>query len=354
MGITSIEWTSRVLPDGNIVPGYTFNGWRGCVEVSPGCAHCYARKLSLRDPAVLGRWGGMDKGGTRVFASVARWEELLRWNRDAGKAGRKALVFAHSLSDVFEDWSGPILAANERPLWWCGASLSNSPVPSTGLPRDSRWFTMDDAREILFQHIDECKNLVFQLVTKRPQNILRMWPADGRRRENVWLLTSVESQATADERIPHLLRCRRLAPVLGLSMEPLLECVDISRWLSLATNDAYYASPEFRSWHQIDWVIVGGESGPDARPCGVTWIGTIAHDCATYKTPCFVKQLGSRVEARNDAVSHWFEECGHLDLDATERYQGAVGRVRGFRDPKGGDPSEWPSDLRVRQFPPGV
>src|SRR4051794_38669367 len=86
---TKIQWTH-----------HTFNPWRGCQKVSPGCAHCYAEQLSLRNPKVLGEWG---PDGKRVIASESYWRLPLKWNRDAHKAGERRRVFCASLADVFED-----------------------------------------------------------------------------------------------------------------------------------------------------------------------------------------------------------------------------------------------------------
>lgn len=88
-----------------------------------------------------------------------------------------------------------------------------------------------------------------------------------------------------------------------------------------------------------------------ARPCNIAWIRSIVAQCKAAGVACFVKQLGSHVVAPNDEAAEWFDAVGHLGMDETERYQGAIGRVRGFEDKKGGDWNEWPEDLRVREFP---
>ena len=99
MGLTAIEWTSSVKPDGTVVQGYSFNPWRGCTKVSAGCTHCYAETLSKRNPAVLGIWG---KSGTRSIAAESYWKQPIKWNRDAAMAGERRRVFCASLADVFE------------------------------------------------------------------------------------------------------------------------------------------------------------------------------------------------------------------------------------------------------------
>jgi len=137
----------------------------------------------------------------------------------------------------------------------------------------------------------------------------------GRPPLNVWIGVSVEDQERADQRIPELLRIP--AKVRFLSVEPLLGPVDLEdEWLSckVGTNSG------------IHWAIVGGESGRGARPCNVGWVRSVVQQCKTAAVPCFVKQLGASV----------FFEDTNLNL---------------LKHPKGGDPSEWPEDLRVREFP---
>ena len=112
-------------------------------------------------------------------------------------------------------------------------------------------------------------------------------------------------------------------------------------------------------------MIVGGESGPKARPLWVPWVRSIKDQCEAAGVSCFVKQLGADVRDRNDAgftgdfdgsgtcwpEQHEIDDRIESDLDGTrDDYQGAPVRIH-LRDRKGGDPSEWPEDLRVRQFP---
>ncbi len=149
---------------------------------------------------------------------------------------------------------------------------------------------------------------------------------------NVWLGVSVEDQQRADERIPHLLRTP--ATVRFLSAEPLLSEVDLWRFL-----EGHNGEPVG------DWVIVGGESGLNSRPCDVDWIRSLVAQCRSAKVACFVKQLGSA--PRGDEVlaptgrfrNHPQTGQRQLQLKVT------------LKDRKGGNPSEWPADLRVRQFP---
>lgn len=311
---SKIQWTH-----------HTFNPWRGCTKVSDGCKFCYADKLSGRNPKTLGIWG---KNGTRVVAAESYWREPLKWNAAAEKAGERHRVFCASLADVFE-------GEDTMPLGYYGV--------------------IRNARVRLFQLIEQTPHLDWLLLTKRPENILNQvdevytkclvqpsrWPLP-----NVWLGTSVENQQTADERIPHLLRVP--AAVRFLSMEPLIGDV----WLS---DDALHGqwcvneSNERVRGPRINWVIAGGESGPGARPCNVEWIRSIVQQCRAAGVACFVKQLGARPETTLASRSEW---PGHRDKchqfeDAGE----TSGCYMRLTDPKGGDPDEWPADLRVRELP---
>lgn len=356
---TKIEWAT-----------HTFNPWRGCAHAPlsdgsehPGCAHCYAETMSKRNPATLGRWG---ENGTRVVAAEKQWQAVERWNERAPSEGLMDRVFCASLADVFEDWKGSMVDSDGRQLLRCkcgdigvvdhydgfcekGHNEHGDPLigclncgwidPSTAmLPA-----RMSDFRGRVFNLIDRTPDLFWLLLTKRPGNVWRMWQSiAGQKlphrpivlhesphplfRPNVALLTSISDQATADELIPQLLRLRDLVPVLGLSVEPLLAPVDLPL-------------------DGISWVIVGGESGPHARPCNVAWIRDIVAQCREANVPVFVKQLGSRPV---DLGTHFDWTEGVSFVRDPDHGNGA--RVL-LEDKKGGDWNEWPEDLRVREFP---
>lgn len=304
----------------------TFNPWRA------GCAECYAEKQSRRNPLVLGTWGPK---GTRVVASESTWEQPLAWDRAAKKAGMRRRVFCGSLMEVFEDWSGAVSDS-------LGRRLSVTPDGTWAVSSRNRQLTLAEVRARLFRLIDQTPDLDWLLVTKRSGNIQRLWPARADyRRENIWLLASVEDQAAADCRVPELLKCHGLARVLGLSCEPLLGPLDLRPWLGPVHADEIDA-PQLPSGHPwpwdeqpwysgLGWVIVGGESGPGARPCQIEWVRSIVQQCQAARVPCFVKQLGS----------------------LAVMYQPRPGTVleMPLKHTKGGDPSEWPEDLNVREFP---
>ena len=228
---TAIAWTD-----------HTFNPWHGCTEVSPACDNCYARTFSKRTGRA--EWGDLAE---RVVMSDKYWRHPLSWDADAEAAGRPALVFCASMADVFEDRADLTLH-----------------------------------RRRLFALIAETPHLIWQLLTKRPQHVLRMvpilwlqeWPS------NVWIGTTVEDQERADERMPEVLRIP--ARVRFLSCEPLLGRVDLTRWLRLGS---------------IEWVIAGGESGAGHRPLELAHARDLRDQAHQYDIPFFFKQVGGRFPA---------------------------------------------------------
>ena len=171
--------------------------------------------------------------------------------------------------------------------------------------------------DAVFHVMRETPKHTYQILTKRPDR-MRLYMRDTRARSlpNVWLGVSVENQRMADERIPLLLDT--LAAVRFLSVEPLLGPVNLHPWLSGGIN----------------WVIVGGESGPKARPCELRWIGSIVDQCAAAGVSAFVKQLGARP----------------MHTSLTDARLGPLQ----IADRKGGNPDEWPPELRVREWPTAI
>lgn len=225
----------------------TCNLWIGCVEVSPACDHCYARELAER-------YGWTNWGGPRVRCAQG-WKDARKFQRAANdnggvdpELGRRRRVFVNSLSDFFD---------NHRTVTW----------------RDEAW-----------QLIRECPDVIFMLLTKRPENIRKMLPADwGDGWDNVWIGTTVEDQQRADHRIPHLLAVP--ARVRFLSMEPLLEQVILkSDWLMY---DSYAGEKP-----KIHWIIAGGESGAKARPMNPIWVQLIRDRAKRFGIAFHFKQWG--------------------------------------------------------------
>lgn len=299
---------------------HTFNPWVGCTKVSPGCANCYA-EADMDKRRRFAKWG---PNGTRVLTSPANWKKPLKWNRDAEQEGRRRVVFCASLADVFEDWTGPIVNSKGETVRICESDcghIQTDPGICNGCGFGvAEPATMDDIRATLFINlITQTPNLIWRIVTKRPENIRRFWPlrmSGGtlRRSENVFLYTSVENQSQVDQRIPKLLDCTDLSPVLGISAEPLLERVEIE-WLAPGL---------------INHVIVGGESGPNARPFCSGWAYDFRLRCQNTGVPLFVKQFGS-----NPFAGYVPGENEKMKL----------------KDSKGGDWDEWLPVYRVRELP---
>ena len=342
---------------------HTFNPWRGCTKVAAGCANCYAESQAKRNPGTLGVWG---PDGSRVVAAEAMWRQPVKWNRDVETTVEiwkddRPRVFCGSLCDVFEDWQGQCRMSDGG---WCVKHREWGKFTGFGscaLAKGNDAVYLNDVRARLFAAIDATPNLDWLLLTKRPENIRRMIPIkhgrhdaikDGRanveawRRENVWLGTSIACQEDADRNVPELLKCRDLAAKLFLSIEPLVGPVDISRWLGPQSEGQWMNVVECghrSSEYGINWVIVGGESGTNARPCDVAWIRSIVKQCRAAGVPVFVKQLGAVPECRCDEGGWQRAADGTCNDNSCRRVK--------LLDPKGGDPAEWTEDLRVREVP---
>lgn len=294
---SKIQWTT-----------HTMNPWHGCARVSEGCRLCYAERQSRRNPAVLGEWG---VNGTRVVKAESGWHEPIKWNRVAQLAGRRDRVFCASIADVFEDWNGVMQNAQGSRL------RANAWLPSLGRGAGDH-LTMSHVRERLGDLIRRTPNLDWLLLTKRPANVLGMMAdhmfgvnAGGSPvvPPNLWIGGTVENQKRADERGPELVKIRRAGVrVVFMSCEPLLEAVKIKEYLE---KDA-----------GVNWVICGGESGAadQVNPFDPFWGRMLRDQCDETGVAFFMKQLGS------------------APVQLT---------VKG----KGGEMDEFPSYLRVRQFP---
>lgn len=373
MGATTIQWTATPRPDGTFAQGYTFNPWRGCTKVSEGCRSCYAEAGSKRNLKVLGQWGPQ---GTRVVAAESTWREPLKWDRQAKEAGERRKVFCASIADVFEDWTGLMVDAQGRTLFQCCQCKHQWAADMAGYDptkQDCRIIcqeclscgpnemSMVDVRQRLFNLIRDTEHLDWLLLTKRPENVEPMmrrlegwalcnlwdeWNCYPDNLHNVWLGTSVENQATADERIPHLLRVP--ARVRFLSVEPLLGPVNLHLGRSEGRPTA--SEPCRERADLLRWVIAGGESGPHARPCDVAWIRSLVEQCRAAGTACFVKQMGANVRW-DGCQGGYMDGTPNVWPDGTRKIEADGGWRVILRDQKGGDPNEFPADIRVRQFP---
>lgn len=236
---------------------HTWNPVIGCTKVSPGCDGCYAENLMDRRYGRV-QWGAPGKGaGTRILTSEHTWNDPLRWHRKALRDGTRPFVFCASLSDVFDNqW---------EPGW----------------------------RRRAFDRMRETPALVYLLLTKRPQNIVRLSEEAGGLPPNAAIGTTVEDQERANINVPHLLAATdRLNPLFNfLSCEPLLR--PLVPWtptiLTRAMDLIGHADVP-----SIDWVIAGGETdqGPHkARLTDPEWFRSLRDRCAAAGVLFHLKQM---------------------------------------------------------------
>lgn len=276
---------------------HSFNIVWGCIKVSPGCENCYAATMAKR--LGLDIWGPAKTTPRRTFGAK-HWAEPLKWNAAAERAGERRRVFCSSMADIGEDH--PTVAEELKKLW--------------PLIKATPW-------------------LDWLLLTKRPERYPEILPDDwGEGYDNVWLGTSVESQA-------YVWRAEKLrevkARVYFISAEPLLEWV--SFW------DLFRGLGPDEMW----WLIIGGESGTRARPFDIGWVISLLRECSEFGVYAFVKQLGAVPMEEEDA---WRERVPTRLLSAKNRKRVPAGFVPlKLKDSHGGTIEEWPEELRVREFP---
>ena len=263
---TKIEWAD-----------HTFNPWTGCTKVSPACDHCYAEGWAKRSGHV--KWGS---GQPRRRTSDANWRMPLKWNREAERTGVRPRVFCASLADVFDN--------EVDPAW----------------------------RADLFKLIADTRNLDWLLLTKRVGNVMKManevadmprlgshtghliahqW-RNGSPPKNVWLGATVVNQEEADRDIPKLLAVP--AAKRFLSIEPMLGPMLLPFERMREWNRIALMNQQEHAVLRIDWVIVGGESGPGARPMSPDWARSIRDQCEEAGVALFVKQMGGSRDKRGE------------------------------------------------------
>lgn len=303
MAETRIQWSQRV-----------WNPSTGCDKVSPGCGlarpgsddeqtgltgGCYALAMAKRlkgmgqekyqkdgDPKTSGP-------GFGLTIHPAMLDSPLRWRKPSQ-------IFVNSMSDLFHD---------DVPDWFIArvfVTMARTPQHTYQLltKRHARM------RSLIGDALDGGWRLLEALQEEADAEALyaALWPLP-----NLHLGVSAEDQRFADIRIPALLVAE--AAVRWVSAEPLIGPLNLRPYLAAGA---------------LSWVVVGGESGPGARPCDLGWVRRLVEDCHDFGVPVFVKQLGS-VWARDWTV--------------------AGKSVAAHGDPKGGDPQFWPEGLRVREFP---
>lgn len=306
---TGISWTDS-----------TWNPVRGCSRVSAGCEHCYAEGVAGRfsgpglpyeglvriTPKGAKVWNGKTKMVPHMLDQPLRWKKPRR-------------IFVNSMSDLFhESISNEDIAAVFGVM--AAAHRHTFQVLTKRAKRMREWLSWVEgqgAPDFFVQRV------AFSRVPRFPVHPIKgtlkayPWPLP-----NVHLGVSVEDQDTADDRVPELLATP--AAVRFVSYEPALGPVDFS--ILNTDDDSFLDALDDEAGTTLDWIIVGGESGADARPFRLEWALSTMQQCAAAGVPIFVKQMGAR--------------C--LDEDG--------GRIQ-FRDRAGAAPDEWPEELRVQQFP---
>lgn len=328
---TDIQWTDA-----------TWNPVRGCSRVSAGCVNCYAEKVAVRfgghglpyeGLTTDGRWNGTVKMVPEHLADPLRWKKPRR-------------IFVNSMSDLFHESLGwDDIAAVFGVMAFAQHHVFQV---LTKRPERAREFFDRFYRNDPVMCVRWWKNAALDFLRVHAANVsfgIRNRPsADTTPLPNVWLGVSVENQASADERLPQLLATP--AQVRFVSAEPLLGPVEMLPWL-LQRHDCW--SGPTKECSRVNWVIVGGESGGDARPCDVGWIRSLVAQCKEAGVAAFVKQLGSRPTS---APPPSFEgKLAFLRGLRSGVKIHADGADFVLRHPKGGDPSEWPKEFRVREFP---
>jgi protein gp37 len=325
MGVkTSIEWTrdDDGRPGASVSPIRARNketgrpGWF-CSHVSDGCIHCYSEAMNHRlGTGIDYRTQNLDL--VDVYLDEKILMQPLRWKRPRR-------IFWNSMSDTFGGFVAP---------GWIDrmfAVMALTPQ-HTHLVLTKRAERMRDSIIRIGRSIDTLEIQARKIgYTLEFEGIgLVRWPLP-----NVWSGVSCEDQRRADERIPVLLDT--LAAVRWVSAEPLLGPVDLTvikrdfgMWDD-ALRGIHKQIAEYPGRSKLDWVVVGGESGPRARPFDVEWARSIIAQCRAAGVACFVKQLGA---------------------NPIEAHEVSLRKIsQSVKDRKGGNPEEWPADLRVREYP---
>jgi protein gp37 len=345
-GESGIEWCDR-----------SWEVVAGCTKVSSGCANCYAERLVGTRHAGVARKrkrDGTDNGSAidlslEVINGKGRWSgdvRLLEMNLGQ-PLSRKAptVYFVNSRSDLFhEDVPFEYI---DRVFAVMALCPQHRFLVLTKRPERMRAYLADAKQRVALigreKHPGDSHDCY---IDPSPDRDYIAWPLP-----NVWLGTSVEDQETANTRLPELLAC----PAAGrfVSAEPLLGAVDLTcvhlGGDSVADDDggdrinvldySWYDDDGDEYFGHIDWVIVGGESGPGSRVCNVAWIRSVVEQCTGAGVPVFVKQLGA--DPRGPYVD---------PPPADEGYP----PVYEVKSRKGNDMAEWPTGLRVREVPAGL
>lgn len=323
---TKIEWTDA-----------TWNPIKGCSRVSPGCLNCYAERQAHR----FNKSGYWAEGLTVIRQGRPGWSGAISHCPDTlakpTRWRKPRRVFVCSGSDMAHESADPafqlamfgIMAATPHHTYQV---LTKRPKALRDL-FDSLERRSEKARELFPADSKAWRTHQVLAAASLAQGVARLEPGSHWPLPNVWIGVSAEDQQRYDERWPELAGIP--AALRWISAEPLLGPIN----LRLDREE------------RPDWVVVGGESGPGARPCAMEWIQHIVDQCREHRVPVFVKQLGACIVSEGRAADS-VEEANEI-----RRLSGFSERndrwlwFAGLADRKGGDPREWPDHFQVRLYP---
>lgn len=326
---TKIQWTDA-----------SWNPVTGCTKVSPGCAHCYI----VTTPAFRIAGRKFVDGSTDIRFHAQRLPQPLSWRRPRR-------IFVTSLGDLFHEaipdaFIARVYGVMVAAYWHEFQVLTKRPERRLALLRDEVF------RELVRAEAAQLINALRGYDHVRPPGDksraywgtvnLASWYEGAAR--NIWEGVTAENQRWADQRIPELLATP--AAVRFVSYEPALGPVDFDHIDCTSDSDPGFSALTWTEDDEgtlgdavLDWIIVGGESGPGARPFDIEWARSVVRQCQAAGVACFVKQLGAKPQVQESDryyLNGWHEPGP---------------RILRFHDRKGGDMSEWPEDLRMREFP---
>lgn len=311
---SKIQWTHA-----------THNPWIGCSKVSPGCTNCYAAVSYVVKMKGI-EWGP----GKARYRTKSTEKDMRALNREAVGLNYRPRVFCASLSDWLDDDGVPI-------EWLADLMVLIYDTPNLD------WLLLTKRPENFDKRISAARNWLTsihfdvaewlndwlnkpEVSGEQPgvQQLCERPTEGGKPPSNVWIGTTVENQEYAEKRIPELLKIP--ARVRFLSCEPLLGPIDLGKVEAWRTAETGMLKDGEKAKLDLEWVIVGGESGKGARPFNIDWARDIVKQCRAAGVACFCKQVGTVAAKENGLV-----------------------------DKKGGEIEQWPwDDIKVREFPHAI
>jgi len=299
----------------------SWNPISGCSPISEGCANCWAKVMARRQRQ---EWG-------IVHLHPERLDQPLHWRKPQTVAVAFMGDWCHpDVPDKFIDKVFAVMALTPQHTYLLLTKRPERMRAYLAEPTRVARVDLTTAALVEGKPVRDIEGFVRSVADDATYN--PVWPLP-----NVWLGVSCENQARADERIPLLLDTP--AAHRWVSLEPLLGAISLRQWLDIVPAGMPRVFPLAHtagvSIPSLDWVVIGGESGPHARPCDLGWIRDVRDQCKAAGVPCYVKQMGS-VWAKGDP------------------YDGPPDRRPGqWPDSKGEDWRFWEDDLRVREMPEG-